>query len=97
MIGKQTDDVREKIIKTMQSLTEVLLEKNKRYGDSALNPAGIFNKGGARDSISARLDDKLGRIANAPAPTKNDTGDLMGYLCLYCVNEDWTDFSDQID
>jgi len=33
------------IIKTSQEVTDLLLEKNAAYGDSALNPVGIFSKG----------------------------------------------------
>lgn len=33
------------IIKTSQEVTDLLLEKNDAYGDSALYPVGIFSKG----------------------------------------------------
>lgn len=98
MIGAQTSEVREQIVTTAQSLTELLLEKNRKYGDSALNPAHIFNKDmDAASSIYARLDDKLGRIANAPDIKKNDVADLMGYLVLLCVARGWHSFDDLID
>ena len=97
MIGQQTDQTRKQIADTAQSLTELLLEKNRRYGDSALKPAHIFNKEDAATSIYARLDDKLGRIANSTDVRKNDVADLMGYLILLCVARGWTDFYDLID
>ena len=37
----------EKIVKTMNTVTELLLKKNKNYGDSATNPRNIFAKGNA--------------------------------------------------
>ena len=67
---------------TLQSLTELLQEKNKRYGNAALNPLGIFNKNNAIDSILIRLDDKLQRVKNSDILHKNDIADLMGYLTL---------------
>lgn len=97
MIGKQTEETREAIRATGESLTELLLEKNRRYGDAALHPPRIFGKSNATDSIGVRLDDKLGRVANAPEPRRNDVADIMGYLVLYCVARGWTDFSDLID
>lgn len=97
MIGKQSEKTREQIRETSQNLTELLLEKNRRYGDSALKPTNIFNKEDAATSIYARLDDKLGRIANSPDVRKNDVADLMGYLVLLCVARGWTTFDELID
>ncbi len=45
---------------------ELLITKNQAYGDSALNPIGIFSPGKASDLIRVRMDDKLSRIANDP-------------------------------
>jgi hypothetical protein len=62
----------------------MLVEKNKSYGDSALNPTGIFAKGKASSLIECRIDDKLNRIRNAPEAFGEDVvQDLMGYLVLY--------------
>lgn len=38
-------NTKELIIKTSQEVTNLLLEKNAAYGDSALNPVGIFSRG----------------------------------------------------
>ena len=62
------------------SIKNVLLEKNKRYGNSALAPINVFYKGDATDSICIRLDDKLSRIKNSRELRKNDLYDLLGYL-----------------
>lgn len=98
MIGAQTPEVREQIVETAKNLTTLLLEKNRKYGDSALNPAHIFNKDmDAASSIYARLDDKLGRIANSPEIRKNDVANVMGYLVLLCVARGWTTFDDLLD
>ncbi len=74
------------------------MEKNKRYGDSALNPSNIFCKeGDASTKILVRMDDKITRITNSKELRKNDIVDLMGYMVLLCINKGWTDFNDQID
>lgn len=39
------DSTKDLIIQTSQEVTALLLEKNAAYGDSALNPVGIFSKG----------------------------------------------------
>lgn len=85
-----------KIKQVLSSLQELLLEKNNRYGNSALEPLeGI--KYTAEDGIKIRLVDKLKRVINSEEVRKNDIADIMGYLTLLCVNKDWTDFLELID
>ena len=87
----------EKIVKVSDGLRDLLLEKNRRYGDSALNPTKVFSKSDAKNGILIRLDDKLTRIKNSTELRKNDVADIMGYLTLLCINEGWDDFKDLID
>ena len=89
--------MKNKINAIYASHKELLLEKNKRYGNSALEPLGLFFKGNAQDSIKIRLDDKLARVKNSSELRKNDVSDLIGYLMLLCISKGWTDFSDQVD
>ena len=73
------------IVDAMKSL---LLYKNKHYGNSALEPMGIFYKGSAEDSIKIRLDDKLKRIYNSSEdPKTNDVCDIIGYSFLYLASK----------
>ena len=67
-----------------QEVTNLLLEKNNAYGDSALRPVGIFSKGNAVDSLCARIDDKLMRIKSKGITdaTEDTVQDLIGYLIL---------------
>jgi hypothetical protein len=76
------------------SLAKVLMEKNKRYGNSALNPIHVFN---GKSKVGQRADDKISRIANSEQLRKNDVCDLIGYLILMCQENGWTNFDDQID
>ena len=79
------------------NLADFLIEKNMRYGDSALKPRQTFYKGDAQNSILIRLDDKLSRIQNSDQVRKNDCLDLVGYLILLMVDNDWTEFSEFLD
>ena len=79
-----------------ESLNELLQEKNKRYGNSALEPLeGI--KYTVEDGIKIRLSDKVKRIINSDELRKNDVADVLGYLVLLCVDKDWIQFKDLID
>ena len=70
--------------KVTKSITNLLKEKNAAYGNTALNPLGIFSKLGASEAIKARIDDKLARIANKGLndDTEDTARDLVGYLLL---------------
>ena len=92
------NETQEKINIICSNLAKFLIEKNKRYGDSALNPLNIFSKLSAEDGICVRLDDKLKRIQNNSKDVrKNDIIDIAGYLLLYCVKKDWTSFDEFLD
>src|SRR5574343_172072 len=86
----------ETIKKVCASIYNTLIEKNKRYGDSAISPAGVFSKISADQAILVRLDDKLKRVQNSEELRKNDIFDLIGYLTLLAVSKGWT-FEDMID
>lgn len=65
---------------------ELLLEKNRKYGDSALNPVRIFSKSSTLEQLKVRMDDKLSRLRNAQDDEDEDPAtDLIGYLILYKV------------
>ena len=80
-------NTQEKIKEITDAMRELLLYKNQKYGDSALNPKQIFYKGNAASSILIRIDDKLGRImANADeTPRINDVADIIGYCTLLLI------------
>jgi hypothetical protein len=67
-------------------LKQLLLDKNRKYGDSALNPVRIFSKASTLEQLKVRMDDKLSRLRNAADDEDEDpTTDLIGYLILYKV------------
>tara|TARA_R110000765_G_scaffold262882_1_gene362722 strand:- start:248 stop:577 length:330 start_codon:yes stop_codon:yes gene_type:complete len=65
-------------------IIDLLKEKNKAYGNTALNPSNIFSKLNPTEAICARIDDKLARIKNKGIndQTEDTVDDLIGYLFL---------------
>ncbi|MBQ9335824.1 MAG: hypothetical protein IJS14_00820 [Lentisphaeria bacterium] len=64
----------------------MLLEKNRKYGDSALNPCRVFSRANAVEQILVRIDDKLNRIKNRQNDEDEDVVmDLAGYLILLMI------------
>jgi hypothetical protein len=67
-------------------IKELLLEKNRKYGDSALNPVRVFSKASPLEQLKVRIDDKLSRLRNEQDDEDEDViTDLIGYLVLYKV------------
>lgn len=67
----------------LNSIKDMLLNKNRKYGNAALEPIGIFAKGNSSSLINVRIDDKLNRIKNQQEDEDEDAEmDLIGYLIL---------------
>ena len=76
------------IVHVCEDIKEMLLAKNEKYGDSALNPKRIFSQSSSTEQIMVRIDDKLSRIATTRAlggPDEDTLSDLIGYLVLLKV------------
>jgi hypothetical protein len=74
------------IATTCDTIKSVLIEKNRKYGDSALAPVRIFSKCDTLEQIRVRMDDKLSRLRNVQEDEDEDViTDLIGYLVLYKV------------
>ena len=75
----------EEIALVCEDIKELVLYKNKQYGDSALNPCRIFSKANAVEQILVRIDDKINRIHQGAGLLGEDEDviqDLIGYLIL---------------
>lgn len=60
-----------------------LIDKNRAYGNSALDPVRIFSSSDNVEQLKVRIDDKLSRFARGGEfPGDNDIDDLIGYLVL---------------
>ena len=79
----------ESITKKVKEIETLLLEKNRKYGDSALNPCRVFSKADAVEQIKVRIDDKLKRLQNEQNDEDEDVvKDLVGYLVLLMIAKD---------
>lgn len=94
MEKERFEEVRKNVL---ESLRNVLIEKNKRYGNAALEPLNIFYSGMATSSICIRLDDKISRVRNSEVLRKNDMFDLLGYGVLLCLAENYFDTPEETD
>lgn len=88
-ITKQVlNSVEEDIRVVTNGIAELLIDKNRRYGNSALDPVRIFSKADPVEQIRVRIDDKLSRIVRGEADDGEDAvTDLTGYLVLLKVAE----------
>ena len=76
------------IANVCDNIKNMLIDKNKSYGDSALDPIRIFSKANSDEQIKIRIDDKLSRISRGSEfYGDNDLDDLIGYLILLKVSK----------
>jgi hypothetical protein len=75
------------IAEECDAVKELLLQKNREYGNSAVQPKRIFSSASPVEQIKVRIDDKLSRLSTrGDKEIKEDTvQDLMGYLILLKV------------
>lgn len=74
-----------KISKICDDIKELLIHKNRKYGNSALKPCRVFSKSSPVEQLLVRIDDKLNRIMQGAGLLANDedvVNDLIGYLVL---------------
>ena len=90
-------DYDKKIKELTDNFSHFLFEKNKKYGDSALEPIKVFSKSDTDNSILIRMDDKINRIKNSDEIAKNDICDLFGYLSLFMIHKGWNTFDEFLD
>ena len=78
-----------KISAVCDDIKELLIHKNRKYGNSALQPNRIFSKCSATEQLLVRIDDKLNRImkgAGLLATDEDVINDLIGYLVLLKIS-----------
>lgn len=75
------------ITETCQEITDMLLEKNRKYGSSAFEPLRVFADTDNVEQLKVRIDDKLSRIANNNSDDEDSVKDLIGYLVLLLIVE----------
>jgi len=76
------------IVETCDKIKTMLLEKNRKYGNSALEPLRVFSNASPIEQINVRLDDKLSRLRSGQADEDEDVElDLVGYLILKMISK----------
>jgi hypothetical protein len=73
----------------LEEIRDLLIAKNKKYGNSALEPLGVFSQLSAKEGLLIRIDDKLKRIKNGSLERDDEdvVNDLIGYLILLKISE----------
>lgn len=74
----------EQVKSVLDEIKELLIAKNQKYGNSALEPLGVFSQLSAKEGLLVRIDDKLKRIKNGSLEKDDEdvVNDLIGYLVL---------------
>lgn len=79
----------DKVENVLNNIRELLITKNEKYGNSALQPKRIFSKADSIEQLLVRLDDKLSRIVNIENKLSDAyldaVCDLIGYLVLLLI------------
>lgn len=81
----QVSDFESEVRNVLQEIGDMLIEKNRAYGNSALDPVRIFSKASNVEQILVRIDDKLSRLARGSAAGEDVEWDLLGYLVILRV------------
>jgi hypothetical protein len=81
---KRKPTFREETHEILMEIEDMLIDKNEKYGDSALNPVRIFSKADPREQIRVRLDDKLSRLVRGNHINEDEdvAQDIIGYFIL---------------
>jgi len=77
-----------KVSDVLIEIKELLIAKNIKYGNSALEPLGVFSQLSAKQGLLVRIDDKLKRIKNGSLDRDDEDviNDLIGYLVLLKIH-----------
>ena len=79
----EDDSFAEEVQRITATISDMLIEKNNSYGNSALDPIQVFADYDPVSQILVRIDDKLSRIKRGNEFPGDDTiNDLIGYLIL---------------
>lgn len=74
----------DQVYSILSEITEMLIAKNQKYGNSAIEPLGIFSDLSPEEGLKVRIDDKLKRIKNGSLDKDDEDviNDLIGYLVI---------------
>lgn len=75
------------ILEQCIDLALFLIEKNRAYGNSAIEPVRVFSKADPLEQIRIRMDDKMSRLMRGQEAGEDCMKDLVGYWILLKVAE----------
>jgi hypothetical protein len=95
VLSIESDDCEAELPEWVQNITEhqiyevcmdlavFLIKKNRKYGNSAIEPVRVFSDAPPDEQIKVRKDDKLSRLMSGQANEDEDPEkDLVGYWVL---------------
>ena len=83
----QLEELNELVNKKAHELIEHVISKNRKYGNSALNPIRIMSTADKLEQLYIRLDDKFNRLINRQNDDDEDLPfDVAGYFILIYVH-----------
>lgn len=85
MENHQQPSHHKEIARVCEAVKNLLLEKNLKYGDSALTPIRVMSSASPIEQLLVRIDDKLNRVKQGRNLIHDDEDvimDLIGYFVL---------------
>lgn len=84
--SSESAPLEDEIRRECNELADFLVDKNRKYGNSAVDPVRIFSKANVLEQLKVRIDDKLSRLRSAQLDEDEDViNDLIGYFILYRI------------
>lgn len=89
----------QEVSKVLIEIEQMLIANNEKYGNSALEPLGIFSQLSAKEGLLLRIDDKLKLIKNGSLDNNDEdvVNDLIGYLVLFKIHANQESSFDEVD
>ncbi len=81
-LGGYTSTFEDDLDTALGKIKELLLAKNKAYGDAALNPLRFHSSASPVEQLNVRMDDKLSRMARGGKSGEDEPLDYVGYWVL---------------
>jgi hypothetical protein len=73
----------------LDKIKKMLIDKNRKYGNSALEPKRVFSKASPQEQLRVRMDDKISRLMSGQCDEDEDViEDLLGYLILFKMSDE---------
>ena len=75
----------QKVRRILTDVGDIVVARNKEYGNSALDPVRVFSKSDRMEQLKVQLDHKLSRIARGGDPGLDTIRDIIGYCTLILI------------